>query len=220
MPTRPEEDRSSVPPSLEEDDGLVGWETVREAIVGQPETAPSSLVERALLAKIRVREAERLAPPPSWWTWAWGVAVALLVSVVLWAVLQPGIVLEWTAQTHAVTSFQVLRSSARSDEFWTLHTFDAAQTEQQYRYVDLYVWSGRTYVYRVEARADGRLVDERTLVVPGHVALPGQLAVLATGVLVGYGAVLLAHRGTIFARAGHGREHGPGGPKPGIASTR
>jgi hypothetical protein len=71
-----------------------------------------------------------------------------------------------------------------------LHTFEATQAGQPYRYVDVYVWPGQTYVYRVEARDAEQVIDQRALVVPGYIALPGQLAVLATGVLVGYGAVI------------------------------
>jgi hypothetical protein len=193
MPKQLEEDRSSLPSPLEEDD-LIGWETVRDAVAGQSEATPSSSVERALLAKIRVREAEQLAPPPSWWTWAWGVAVALLVTIILWATLNPGLVVEWEAQTDTTVAFQLLRSSGGTEVFQTLQTFEANQSGERYQYVDLYVWPGQTYVYQVEAHADGRLIDERTLVVPGHVALPGQLAVVITGIMVGYEAVVLVRR--------------------------
>lgn len=198
MPKQLEEDRSSLPSPLEEDD-LVGWETVRDAVAGQSEATPSSSVERALLAKIRVREAEQLAPPPSWWTWAWGVAVALLVTIILWATLNPGLVVEWEAQTDTPVAFQLLRSSGGTENFQALQTFEANQSGERYQYVDLYVWPGQTYVYRVEAHADGRLIDERTLVVPGHVALPGQLAVVITGIMVGYEAVVLVRRASYLA---------------------
>jgi hypothetical protein len=72
-----------------------------------------------------------------------------------------------------------------------LHTFEATQAGQPYRYVDVYVWPGQTYVYRVEARNHNRVLDQRTLVVPGYIALPGQLAIVMTGILVGYGSMLL-----------------------------
>lgn len=193
MTDQPEQERSRDVPPLEADD-LVGWETVRDAIAGQPEATPSPAVERALLAKIRVREVEQLAPPPSWWTWAWGVAVAMLVTAILWAALKPGIVLEWAAQSEEPVAFRLRRGLAGGDELRELHAFAPAANQQQYRYVDVYVWPGHTYVYQVEVREGGRLVDQRTLVVPGRVALPGQLAVLVTGVLVGYGAVMLMRR--------------------------
>ncbi|MGC9398600.1 MAG: hypothetical protein ACP5HM_05630 [Anaerolineae bacterium] len=183
----------------EQANDLIGWETLREAVAGQPQAAPSPAVERALLAKIRVREAERLAPPPSWWTWVWGVAVALLVSVVLWAALKPGIVVSWTVQAERPTTFRLLRASSATGDFRRLHTFEAAQAPRRYRYVDVYVWPGRTYVYRIEAERSARPDDQRTLVVPGYLALPGQLAVLATGLLVGYGATIFAHRKRPFS---------------------
>lgn len=192
--SEPTKDAPHVDRFDEEDAGLIGWEALREAVTDQPEAAPSPTVERALLAKIRVREAETLAPPPSWWTWAWGVAVALLVMALLWATLKPGLVVEWTAQSQVPTTFHLLRSLQGADDFRALHTFEATQAGQPYRYVDIYVWPGQTYVYRVEARDVERVVDRRALVVPGYIALPGQLAVLATGVLVGYGAVILLHR--------------------------
>ena len=178
-------------PPPESDNDLIGWETLRDAVAEQPEETPSSKVEQALLAQIRVREAEHLAPPPSWWNWAWGVAVALLVAALLWATLKPGIVVEWEAQTDTSITFRLLRASEETERFQVLHTFEAHQASKQYRYVDIYVLPGQTYIYQVEAQESGNLIDERTLVVPGHVALPGQIAVLATGALVGYGAMIL-----------------------------
>jgi hypothetical protein len=174
------------------EEALIEWDKLRAAVAEQPEVEPSPDLRRRVLAQIRVREADDLAPPPSWWTWAWGVAVALLTMAILWFALKPGIVLEWTAQTTEISATFVLsRAPAGTRDFQRLHTFASREANQRYRYVDVAVWPGRTYVYRVAAYNGGRMLDQRTLTVAGHVALPGQIAVLVTGVLAGYGSVLL-----------------------------
>ncbi len=177
----------------------VAWEEVRAAVASQPEAEPSPEVRDRVLAEIRVREAEDLAPPPSWWTWAGGVAAAVLVTALLWAALRPGIVVSWTAQTAAPATLHLQRATARG-EFRTLHTFPTERAAQRYRYVDGTVWPWRTYVYRVEARLGDAAIEQHTLTVPGHVALAGQLAVVITGALVGYGSVLLVQRQTRLER--------------------
>jgi len=176
----------------DQDASLLDWEELRNMVAEQPELEPPPEIERRVLAQIRVREAERLTPAPPGYTWAQGALVAILVTALLWGVLKPGLVLEWKTETTPAVFFRISRAPQGSTEFVILSGLEATPAATSYRYIDPYVWPGTSYNYRVEALdATGRVLAERFLVVAALLALPGQLAVLFSGLMVGYGAVVL-----------------------------
>lgn len=189
---RPPSGHYSLNGEPDQDEGLLDWEELRAVVAEQPEIKPPPEIERRVLAQIRIREAERLTPAPTWYTWAEGVLVAILVTALLWGVLKPGLVLEWEAETIPEVFFRISRAPQGSTEFIMLCGLEATTSATSYRYIDPYVWPGTSYNYRVEALdATGRVLAERFLVVDALLALPGQLAVLFSGLMVGYGAVVL-----------------------------
>ncbi len=180
------------PPSPEPtEEELVSWEELRTAVAGQTAVAPSPSVERELLARVRVHEAQRLVPPPTWETWAWGIAIALLVAALLWGLLKPGVVLEWSVEEGAVTSFEIHRADVKTRDFTLYERFEVERPAELYRYVDALVWPGRTYVYRIKALIGETAVSGQEIIVRGSLALPGQLSVLLTGAMLGYAAIIL-----------------------------
>ncbi|MGC9357365.1 MAG: hypothetical protein ACP5GX_05850, partial [Anaerolineae bacterium] len=127
-----------------EDESLVSWEELRAAVTSQPEARPSSEVRREVWARIRVREASDLTPPPTWTTWAWGVVVAFAVMIVLWGLLEPGIVLEWTLENHTPAAFRIYRTTLSSGEYIQIAEAPVEQPALRYRYVDPFIWPGQT----------------------------------------------------------------------------
>lgn len=172
-----------------------GWDELRNAIARQPQVSPPPEVRRRVLARVRVREAEKLAPPPSWLTWAWGVALALLTTALLWGFLQPGIVLQWRTESGSPAAFRIYRTPLGSGEIILIHELPVEQPAQHYTYVDMFTWPSQTYVYQVEAvSAQGETLDGQKITVNALEALPGQLAVLLSGVIVGYAAIIFIQR--------------------------
>jgi len=172
-----------------------GWDELRQAIARQPQVSPPPEVRRRVLARVRVREAEKLAPPPSWLTWAWGVALALLTTALLWGFLQPGIVLQWQTGNGSPAAFRIYRAPLDSGETVLIHELLIEQPAQSYTCVDVFTWPGQTYVYQVTAvDAQGETLGSQQITVNALEALPGQLAVLLSGVIVGYAAIIFMQR--------------------------
>ena len=192
--TQPHIPKKNYPPNGERDndDGLLDWDELRNLVAQQPEVEPPPEVERCLLAHLRVREAERLTPAPTWRSVTQGVLVAIIVTALLWGLLKPGLVLEWEVEAASGILFRISRAPQKTAKFVTVHELAATSSTGSYRYIDPFVWPGTRYSYRVEALdARGEVLAEHLLLVDGLLALPGQLAVLATGLMVGYGTVVL-----------------------------
>ncbi|MEA3308069.1 MAG: hypothetical protein U9Q70_00975 [Chloroflexota bacterium] len=191
-PHHPPKEPYSLNGKTDNDEGLLDWEELRTVVAEQTEVEPPPEIERRVLAQIRVREAERLTPAPTWYIWAQGVLVAILVTALLWGAFKPGLALEWEAETTTEIFFRISRTPQGSNEFVALYSLESAPAATSYRYVDVYVWPGTSYIYRVEALdAAEKVLAERFIIVEAVLALPGQLAVLFSGLMVGYGAVVL-----------------------------
>jgi len=160
-----------------------------EAVRGQPSLAPPGALRVRLMAALE----DHKPPARHWWAatrWVAGFGAALLVFVLLWALVRPGVVLGWTASGELPAAYRVYRSPLSGEMQALVGELAAAPTEDSYRYVDPFVLPLARYTYRVEAvAADGRSLARQALVVDAAAALPGQLAVLLASLLVGWGAV-------------------------------
>jgi hypothetical protein len=108
----------------------------------------------------------------------------------LWGLLKPGIVLEWALENHAPAAFRIYRATLPAGEYTQIAEASVEQPASRYRYVDPFIWPGHTYAYRVQAVSDeDRVLGQQEIVVNAVVALPGMLAVFATGIMVGYAAI-------------------------------
>ena len=137
---------------------------------------------------------------------AMALALALAVLFPHWAILQPGIQLEWAVDGGPLTAFRVYRTAvggAQSD----LHGGAPAEPGlQRYTFVDVRVLPAQTYVCRVEAvGAEGQAAASRAITTDAWPALPAQLALLVASLIVGCGAVMLLLR---CQPAGRGRAPG------------
>jgi hypothetical protein len=116
--------------------------------------------------------------------------LSLVVLVLLWAVVRPGIVLQWEVNTGPVTTFRIYRAPVGSADFELVREVAAAPGERVYTYVDPRALPGRTYVYQVEGVGAAGLVRSGAVTISGLEALPGQVAVILIGLTVGCGGAL------------------------------
>lgn len=171
---------------------LEAWERVRSLVAGQPEPEPSPAVWRRVQSRLQAEASDRqVSMLPRL---AWGLALAVGVLVLLWAVLRPGITLEWSAQGEPLTGFRIYRAPLGSADFGLVGEVAADPKAQAYTYTDARPWSGQTYVYRVEALGpEGETAASQAITAGALDALPSQLAALLTSLIVGCGAAALIH---------------------------
>ena len=187
----PEADRQKVDECLRQDDEarqlLQDWKQVRDVIVHQPVYLPSLAVEQRLLETIRSRH--RVTYP---YAHLYALGAALIILVLLWSIVRPGVVLQWSVQSEDVSTFRIYRAARGTGEYELLGELPANAGTQQYTYIDMLLLPWETYSYLVEGTRDGSaLALSQTVTSSALEALPAQLMLLAASVLMGYGCVLL-----------------------------
>lgn len=181
---------------------LAAVDGLRSAISAQPGIAPSPAVRRQLLARLKI---ERRAPArlarSAWWL---GSAVAVVLLVALWAVVQPGIALQWSVNGSGASAYRVYRAPVDSKEFSLLSEVPAQANAQAYTFTDVTSLPGQTYTYVIEAVTNnGQTALSPLAVGRGLEALPAQLALILTSIVAGATAMMLvgdATRPTINRR--------------------
>ena len=175
---------------------LAEWQRLHTAVRTQPQQKPAPAVWQRVMAKVGPsRSTQRQAAALPRLTWAWGGALALAIMLLLWIGIQPGIVLRWSVDGTPLTAFRVYRAAAGSTDFELVREVPAQVDARQYTYVDPLPVPGQTYVYRVEGVGpDSRSTYSQAVAASAIEALPGQLAILLTGLLGGYGVASLVPR--------------------------
>lgn len=69
---------------------LAAWQQIQSAAVNQPQAGPSPAVRQKLMVRIQARRQARQMR----WAWMWGTAIAALVLMGLWLVVQPSSALQ------------------------------------------------------------------------------------------------------------------------------
>jgi hypothetical protein len=185
---------------------LAAWGEIQEVLASQPRMTPSPRVWQGITAQVSQAPARRQAAPLA--RLAWGLAVALAVLAVLWTVLQPGIVLQWSAAGGPSAAFRVYRAPVGSGDvelqgnslavaeqlhFGLVGEVPAEARAADYRYVDARPWLARAYVYRIEALGrGGQPLASHAIAATVLEALPAQVAVLLASLMAGCGAAALA----------------------------
>jgi len=178
---------------------------LRSGINAQPKLSPSPLVRQQLLAQInsQQRVPRRLARP----AWLIGSVVSVILLLVLWVVVQPGIALEWSVAGTGASTYRVYRAPVDSEEFSLLSEIPAQRNAQAYSFTDITSLPGQTYTYVVEVIAsNGQSTLSPLAVGRGLDVLPAQLALILTSLLAGVVAMLLV--GSSPRSTAHGRPLG------------
>ncbi len=183
---------------------LAAQQRLLAALQAQPESQPSPAVlaqTRARLGLERVGQVQ--TGRPAWTAWVFGVFLTLAVLVLSWAVLRPGVVLEWSVESPALEKFRVYRAVQPDAKFDLLEEVAASPSSGRYTFVDDVILPAQPYVYRVEVV--GREGSTSSQVVAGDTlaALLTQVAVLLASLVIGYSGVLL-----LQVQAAQGRRSG------------
>ncbi len=160
---------------------LGAWQAVRMAALSQPSHLPPAAVRQRVLA--RAQTAFMARRMPRWFSVLSGAIFAALALLLLWNIVQPGIGLHWSVNSPAPTVFRVYRAPASSQHFEIVREIPAQPGIVNYSYVDMALWPGQTYQYRVEAVSDH--AASATVAANGAEALPAQLAVVLSSLLIG-----------------------------------
>jgi hypothetical protein len=163
---------------------------VKEALADENTQLPSAAAWNAIQVRIRTQT----APSPSPYMprlRLWGLTALLLAisTAFLWNILPPGIVLEWSFDGYTPDVFRVYRAEENSNGNPQALSYDfieqvpAKADLQAYRFTDLRLQPGQTYVYRVEAVGPNGFLLARDFVSANALeALPGQAAILFAGI--------------------------------------
>ncbi len=163
---------------------------LKAILSAQEELRPSPAVKTRLMARISVVKSSPQTRP---WIqpaleWATNAAVAILAMLVLWAVVQPGTVLAWESVPTAST-FRIYRAADGSN-FELLQEIQADKKVERYTFLDPLLIPGKHYQYRIEGlQEDGQVEFQETISGNTLAALPAQLAILLTSLILAYGAL-------------------------------
>jgi len=152
-------------------------------------STPSVDVFRRIQAVVQISPKSSIQPG-FWKTWVGGMVLILLSAIILWHVIPPGIVLQWSAQGGQPETFRVYRADTihGTGDFELVHEVAATPDAQVYTFRDFLLVPGEEYVYRVEViDQNGLASSSQTIMSHATEALPGQLALFISLIITGYG---------------------------------
>lgn len=170
---------------------IEAWQQIRSAMISLPQQVPSPLVRQRVMTLIHSPISGKKQASQWGWSFLAGALLTFSMLILLWLALRPGVVLQWSLERDGMTSYRIYRASLGSSQFELIKEIPARADRQQYSFVDAFVLPGRNYVYRVEGvRSDG--VTSLSPIVTGgsRDVIPGQLSVIMTSLIVGYGIVI------------------------------
>jgi hypothetical protein len=178
---------------------------LHDAMQAQPVMVPAPDGLRTLQTRIRAQATSGLAnarpttrPGHGFWrAWAGGMALVVLSLILLWNVLPPGVVLQWSAQGGEPITFRVYRAASNEPgDFELVREISAREDSAEpdarvYTFRDFLLLPGQEYLYRVEVIGQNGLTStSQTIISDAMEALPGQLAVLLSLIIIAYGLTL------------------------------
>ena len=174
---------------------LENWQNIKQMVMSQPEQLPAPDLPRKIWAQV-LSSIE--IPSPSvplqrkrFAVYSLSVLVSVCVLALLWMIIRPVVILEWSVTGDTSQVFRVYRAPAGSQDFILVRELPAKPGEQSYSFVDTLFLPGQAYVYRIEAvdilglSSLSQAAIENTMA-----ALPGQLLILVASMLAGYGVAL------------------------------
>ena len=174
---------------------LHAWQAVRLAAVSQPQRQPTTGVRQRLLAQTRT------SSRPAWLPLLSGAVSTVLALVLLWAIVQPGIGLQWSVNGAMPAAFRIYRAPLGSDRFVIVRELPAQAGMLNYSYVDTALLPGQTYEYRVEVVNAG--TASATIAANGSALLPTQLAIICSSLLIGLAGAYLLRERAVLPRSIH-----------------
>lgn len=135
----------------------------------------------------------------------YALGLALVILTLLWAVIRPGVMLQWSPAQGKMSEFHVYRAAQGQDHFDLLEVVPAREGAQRYTYVDVFLLPWQSYSYRVEGVNASGVQAISTLVTHQAIEiLPGQLALLITSLTLGYSLALALQPRLMHLKRGRG----------------
>ncbi len=168
---------------------LRSWRKIHTALQGRPVRTPPSRIWLALERRVFYAGTRRGRSAASLLA---GIALAVITLVLLWLTIRPGVLLEWTVSGDSLAAYRVYRTQADSQESVLLGEIDSKPGEIRYTYLDVLSLPGQRYVYQVEGvTASGVSIVSQRVASQPLTALPGQLAILISSLVLGVLAAIL-----------------------------
>jgi len=121
--------------------------------------------------------------------WA-GAVLGLIILAILWGIVQPGIVLQWTWENGDLQTFQVYRASEGSQDFSLIREIPTQETSSNYTYVDPLLVPGLNYSYQIIGiDSQGDSIFSQIVTDSSIGAMPGQIAIIVTSLVITFGLV-------------------------------
>jgi hypothetical protein len=166
---------------------LADWKRVHFIMHVDEVRLPPAEFETRLIDRIRSYSIEQLGI-----FHPYALGLSLVILVLLWAIIRPGVNLQWNISGSQVTSFRIYRSEADGKKYQLLDEFPADSSRTGYTYVDLFAWPFIDYIYYVEGMNQAiSLGTSQVAASPALIALPGQVALICASIFSGYGVILL-----------------------------
>ena len=187
-------------------EALEGLRSVQAALASENALQPSASAWLGIRDRLQVQPAKsRLGPKLQ----IWGLAALVLAAstVLLWNILPPGIVLEWSFDGYAPEVFLVYRAAENDApggeqlEFALIEQVPVDSGNRAFRFTDMRALPGQTYVYRVEAIGpNGFSLGSDIVSADAAQALPGQAALLFAFIGIILALVLLVKNSSSYPR--------------------
>ncbi len=179
---------------------LESWREVRAAVMDRPHHKPNDEVWTGLADRLD-RELQSVSGrrvKVSFASLVSGIVFMVLSLLLLWLIIRPGILLQWTISEPAVVNYRIYRAPANSGMFSLVEELPGNPGLRNYSYLDSLFVPGLQYIYRVDGMdAANKALFSQAVLSSTAGALPGQAAILVASALVG----LLA-AGLVRLRAG------------------
>lgn len=136
------------------------------------------------------------------------LGLAVIIMGLLWIIIRPGIVLEWSIHTDHVREFRVYRSIEGVDKNELIDSLPVLPDSDKYYYIDALLLPWNSYTYTVEGvEFDDHQAIRASVTRSALDILPGQVALIAFSLFLGYciASVINLHFSSILMANHFGR---------------
>jgi len=148
---------------------------------------PSNHVRKQLLALVHEQPSRSKI---KFHNWLWGAPIMLLISIILWLIVQPGTLLRWSINGDTPATFRIYRAPVGSTQFVLIDELKATPQQPSYQYADLLVVPGQTYQYMIEIRdQNGITIRSQAAISNSQMTFAAQIALLLTSLIFTFGII-------------------------------
>jgi hypothetical protein len=168
-------------------DALIKWKKIGNMVKQQPVYQPDAGIEKRLLNVITKQTVN-----PIRHIHIYAIIITMLILVVSWFVIKPGIVVEWKVNNDKFNTFRIYRAEENSGNYQIVYETSAASSNKEYQFIDAVLLPWHSYSYFVEGSDDLETIAlSQTLT--GHAinVLPTWIVIILLSACIGYLSVWL-----------------------------